>query len=724
MVSASALHAVLLERTEEGTVVQFRRTRSRGGTEATDLPFDEPGAGASEFEDESDDVTIEFGDSGGDDIFLGTEFDEMDGGNGGGQPDAWNFRSVLDDVLAECEERGYEDPEVAFCTSAADVDEVELRLPADEGDAPDEEEHTGLPLPAPRKELLNRLDEQYKGAVEDERVGFVPMHRTGDGRQRVLALIARPGGSVITTVAEMQEQTLARSPRARILDAEVPLYLGLARSALQLPPDTAEKTILVRAGRDDTLVLFMEGNTLRQAEHLPELTVEDPAETICSRVLLLQDEYGMGDVQHLLLAAEEDEEVLADAFMSYFASSKLRRLRAHLPPEEGESTSSLAATGVALRLLDDPAFAPSFQPLNLLPSRCKPSPFRLPVGWSVPALLVLLGVTTLGFVWYYVANANAIGERRAELRALEQEVAQADPQALERRIDSLEAASAQYAQGLEVIDRLLQGSNKWSRGLVTVTGEMNSIEGLSIAEWAPGGDTEVTVSGRASSRPRVVQLAHRLGAEIDQLTFTEVREASLYDFTVQVPLDTTEPEAIRYWRDEQGRPAEDGAGEEAAMASSVPATDASPEAGGGTAGGAAPSEEASAASGETEDDDVPGGEASSADDGAAIWTIVVGSLSGREAAQTAREQVHTKVADRGYDVTVRRSPENGRYRVGIGAFSSYDDARAAADAMGSLLPEAAWLHRCTALAEGSVRSAETDPSSGPPAPSDAASGDG
>ena len=42
MVSASTLHAVLLEHTDEGTVVQFQRSRSRGGTESTDLPFDEP----------------------------------------------------------------------------------------------------------------------------------------------------------------------------------------------------------------------------------------------------------------------------------------------------------------------------------------------------------------------------------------------------------------------------------------------------------------------------------------------------------------------------------------------------------------------------------------------------------------------------------------------------------------------------------------------------------
>ena len=691
MVSASTLHAVLLEHTDEGTVVQFQRSRSRGGTESTDLPFDEPGESTPGVEDEPDDVTIEFGDSGGngDDMFLGSEFDEIDDGaefSDGGGRETWNFRAALDDLLEECEERGYEDPEVAFCTSAADVDEVELRLPADESGDAGEDGPTGLPLPASRSTLLQMLEEQYDGAAEDERVGFVPMHRTGDGRQRVLALIARPGGSVISTLSQMQEQTLARSPRAQLLDTEVPLYLGLARSALQLSPDTAEKTILVRAGEDNTLVLFMEGNTLRQAEQLPELTVDDPAETICSRVLLLQDEYGMGDVQHLLLAAEEEEGMLADAFKSYFASSKVRLLRTHLPNGETESSRYLAATGAALRLLDDPEFGPSFQEVSLLPKECRPSPFRIPVGWSVPVLLVLLGVTTLGFVWYYVANANAIGDRRTELQALEREVAQVDQQALERRIDSLESVTARYAQGLDVLDRLLRGSNKWSRGLATVTGQINSVEGVSIAEWSPSENTSVTVSGRASSRPRVVRLAQELGADINSLTFTEVREASLYDFNVTVPLDTTKPEAVEYWREQQLTAATAGEDDGPAARSNRTAADSSGA--GGAAGGDAAGASSSDASGAT---------TVSADSQSTtpFWTVVAASLARRDSAMSAYGRVQSELASRPHEVTLCHGPENQWYRVSVGAFPSFDAALSALKDMQEVLPEGAWIHECT-----------------------------
>jgi hypothetical protein len=334
--------------------------------------------------------------------------------------DTWNFQAEFDDVLDKCAEHGYEDPKIAFCSSKSQIDDVELRLPPDETDEEEAEEtEHGLPLPASRSTLLEMLEEQYEGEVDDGRVGFVPMHRTGDGYQRVLALIARPGGPVLSTLKSMQDQTLSRSPQTRLLDADVSLYLGLARSMLQLPPGTPEKTILVRSGTEDTLVLFMEGNTLRQSEHLPELTAEDSAETICSRVLLLQDEYGMGQVQHLMLVAEKDEEVLASAFKSYFSTAELHVLRSHLPGGEDTDTEAyVGATGVALRLLDDAEFAPHFQPINLLAKEYVASRLRLPVGWPVPALLTLLAVATLGFVWLYFMNASTISERRSELQSL------------------------------------------------------------------------------------------------------------------------------------------------------------------------------------------------------------------------------------------------------------------------------------------------------------------
>ena len=701
MVSADALHAVLLERTDEETSVQFRWSSGSSDARGGDLPFEEPGDMTPDVEEESDDVTIQFGDdegSGGE-MFMGSEFDDIDGGSealGGDEGgEAWNFQVELDTLLDECAERGYEDPEIAFCSSTSQIDDVELRLPPDETDAEgaEETEH-GLPLPASRSTLLDMLAEQYEGEADGERVGFVPMHRTGDGYQRVLALIARPGGPVLSTLDSMQDQTLSRAPQTRLLDAEVSLYLGLARSVLQLPPGTPEKTIFVRSGTDDTLVLFIEGNTLRQSEHLPELTAEDSAETICSRVLLLQDEYGMGQVQHLMLVAEEDEEVLASAFKSYFSTAELHVLRSHLPGgDDTDAEAYVGATGAALRLLDDAAFAPHFQPVNLLAKEYVPSRLRLPVGWPVPAMLTLLAIATLGFVWLYFVNASTISEKRTKLRALGQKVNQVDQEALRRRIDSMKAMTTEYAAANKTIGGLLRGSNKWSRGLATVTGQMNDLRGLTINQWSPQSGTEVTILGRSNDRSKVVELAQRMDGRILGLTFTETRDVSLYDFELTVPLDTTKPEAIEYWREQRGEQL--AAGEEGVeMGPDAPAPDSSMTAGPSPTAQASPGTGAPAA---------PPGAESTGDaqarrdtlDASSVWTVVVASVLESAAAQEAARRFRKQLDGDSHPVQVQQSSENGRYRVGVGRFVSVQNALAMLQDMSGTLPEGAWLLKMT-----------------------------
>ena len=705
MVSADALHAVLLERTEGETTIQLRWSSSQATADG-DLPFDEPGDMTPDVEEESDDVTIQFGDEGGgDDMFMGSEFDDIDNGDdalGGGDetPEVWNFQLELDKILDECAERGYEDPEIAFCNTTSEIDDVELRLPPedDEEEPPADETQQGLPLPASESTLLEMLEEQYEGEVDEERVGFVPMHRTGDGFQRVLALIARPGGSVLSTLDTMQDRTLARSPRTRLLDAEVSLYLGLVRSALQLPPDTPEKTIFVRSGADDTLVLFIEGNTLRQAEHLPELTAEDSAETICSRVLLLQDEYGMGEVQHLMLIGEEDEDVLASAFKSYFSAAEMHLLRSYLPGgEEAEAEAFVGATGAALRLLDDPEYEPYFQPVNLLAKKYVASRLRLPVGWAVPTLLTLLAITTLSFVWLYFSNASTISERRAELQALEKKLEKVDQQALERRIDSLQSAATEYADANEVVGRLLQGSNKWSSGLATVTGRMDNIRGLTIDQWSPETQTEVRVVGRSTDRSKVVQLAEDLEGSILGLTFTETRDVSLYDFELTVPLDTTEPEAIAYWREQRGEqlaagrdpvPTGPGASTSSADSAEAPAPTVAQ----------AQAEVDTTAQRETESE-------STVQDASSIWTVVVASVLESTAAEETARRFRERLGDEEYPVQVQRSSENGRYRVGVGRFSSVENALSLLETMNGTLPDGAWLLE---MSEGEAQEGPTE----------------
>lgn len=673
--SGEELYGALVEHTDEGeTLVRFTVSSDDPEQFEPELPgsagfSDDPndsGPGGLEGEE---DVNIQFGDDDG--VQGGAPLGEMDESGGGDGVDTTLIQSQFSTLLDACGDRGYEDPEIALCSPVGEMDHLELRLPDEEGTAQSSSVE-GKPLPASRSALLELLEDQYEGAVEGERVGFLPLHPTEDGQRRVLALIARPGGAVLSTLASMQEQTLSRRLRVRLLETEISLYEGLARSARGRSAGPDETTALVRVGGDDTFVLFLRGETLLKVEHLPELTAEDPVETICSRVLLLRDEYGVGRIHHLLLALEANEEALIPAFEEYFPEAHTELVRTSLPTGgDGKEEQYTTATAVALRHLRDTDVETSFRPVNLLPGRYTARSLRFPVEWSVPVLLALIGLTTLGFVWYYVANVRAIGQRQTRLETLNEQIEQVDQPALEQRVETIQAMASRYEEGMETMNDLLDGSNKWSRQLAALTRSVNDVSGLSISQWGMR-DGGVVLTGRANARPRVVGLVRQLDGEIDALSYTQVRDVRLYDFKMTVPLDTLKPRVIDYWKKQQSAQLASARSEAARSSadSSTDAKDATPQT----------SRTETASSNRAVPPEV------------GRWIIVVASLSDRSPAEAVREEFRDRLSDSRHAVRLHHSAEKSRYRVGVGGFDSWERARVILRALEAKLPSDAWIH--------------------------------
>jgi hypothetical protein len=718
-VSEEQLHAVLVEQADDQLVLRAHFDRSIG---EPDTEMDFTGGFAEEeddFEDEDDDYTLQFGDDGGaGDLFLGSEFGDLEGDEETSRSfSATSFETELQSILMECADQGFDNPEVAFCTTSSEMDELELRIPPNEGTTGSEDE-TGLPLPVKRSTLLKMLEEQYEGGVEDERVGFVPMRPTGDGRHRVLALIAPPSGSVLTTLRSLKDGATGDLPAVRRFESEIPIYLGLARAALDLPSDATERSLVVRTGEDDTLVLFVEGRTLLQAESLPSLSARDPADTICSRVLLLQDEYGIGEVQHVLVVGGDGDDALKQGFKDFFPDATVAGLRSFLPVEgEVEPGAYVGALAAAVRQLGATELSASFQDLNFLPKSYTKTSFSLPVGWSVPALLTVLFIASLGFVWYYLHNARAISEERSRLQQLERELAEVDQQAIQARIDSMDAIAQKYSNGMTVVNSLLGGSNKWSKGLSGLAALTDSIQGVWVGSWSPMSDTQVQLAGHATARMRIVRFARQLDGDIRSVTFTEIRDWPLYQFTLTAPLDTTVPEATRYWRQERlaamegasastpslsfaSRPPDtptQGVSMQSAEPAPAPAHETPPPAqedsppaqsAASPAGDATPTEQSASPANASE----PEAPESTQPAASANWTVVIAAPLDRAKADSTLEAYRDQITAKGHDIQIRQSPTNGRYLVSVGAFVRLSTAKATLKAMKDDLPEGSWLY--------------------------------
>ena len=561
MVTNRALHAVLMRGTGDGIEILRRFSRQRvSRTTQGDLLTSVP-----ELQEEasSTDFTIQFGDSGdnANNIFLSSEFgdaasnlkpDEDDLVSGG---QVSTFVLELGDILAECKDAGYENPVLAFCADSSEVQHVELHISRDPKTAKEGKKQD-------RSSLIKSLEDQYQGGFDHDRVGFLGMSHSNASEERYLAVFPKQRDSVIATLVAIRDQPSSRVPSVRVLDAEVSLFVGLARHALTYShPDSdpwevgssAGHTLVVRAGLEDTIVLFMEGMDLVHYESLRSLTAYESPETICSRVLLQQDEHGISEVDNVFLLSEEREEDLIESFEMFFPDSRLESLRAQIAEfgdvgmEDSNSSAIVGAAAAGMRLIKNERLDVIFDDINLMPKRLIKKRLRLPITWHFPALILLMGLTVLFFVYRYVNIEKEIDSYQERLRSYPADIMEADPRRLQARIDSFDTVTSSYLNALNVLDDLLLGSDQWSRTLEKVAAGTENVRSIWIDSWRPNGN-ELIITGNSTSRDRVVELAESVGAEIESLIFSEIREAEVYSFRMRMPLVIDLPEAARYLR--------------------------------------------------------------------------------------------------------------------------------------------------------------------------------
>ena len=67
-------------------------------------------------------------------------------------------------------------------------------------------------------------------------------------------------------------------------------------------------------------------------------------------------------------------------------------------------------------------------------------------------------------------------------------------------IDSLEAVHARYMRAINVLEGLLQGSDRWSQALEQMSTEVSEVTGIWIESWNPRG-AGLEVTGNATGVP-------------------------------------------------------------------------------------------------------------------------------------------------------------------------------------------------------------------------------
>lgn len=586
-VTSQTVFAVLMRTTSSGyePIRQFSRQRSGGPDHSADIA---PALGGITTPEEAisseDGVTIRFGNDQATaaDLFLETEFqglagvaDELGFETSSPSPRKLGTPIVfeLSDIIEECRTAGYEKPALAFVIGVPDVEYLEVLVPADgvkgdkksrigrKGKSEKEEkvksaaktEAVEASRKAVKRERLLGLLPPSDVIYDKDRVAFLPM-TPRDNQQRYLAILPRPEEPVVDSLQLLREQQGMRRIAFRDIDAEVPVLMGMARMAF--PTEPSENTAIVRVGLEDTLVILLQGDQLHHCDHMRSVTTFDGPDTICSRVLLQQDVQGVGTVHNVIISSEEREEELVQGFSAFYPEARVETLRARMAttgvsgPYGPLPTTAMPATGIALKALMRKDS--TFEDITLLPKQLRrhARKFDLSFAWHTIVVGVLLFMSVLFFVGLYMKQSSDISDAERRLAEIPIEATMTGVE-LQLRIDSLRAAQLQITESLVILDSLLYGTDQWSQTLALVNRSASGAGGIWIEEWNPEVQ-EVTVHGYSTSRDNVVDLASRLRASIEQLSFSEIREHPVYEYRMRFALPNELPAAARFLREQAG----------------------------------------------------------------------------------------------------------------------------------------------------------------------------
>ncbi len=590
-VTPRSVYGVLLASGDGGPSVVRRFTRSRSQYATVETATPAMAMASPEGEMVDDGAMIQFGapGGGGGDLFLAGEFGDLSGATPGSSPTRTvragePFDSELRDLLDECRDALNLVPGTSI---VADRDVSYLVVESESAEAVKDDKR--------RKLLLAALAEQF-GDADVERVAFEPMTPSDLGTARWLAVAPMADDAAVQSVKALREISRGAPPVQRI-DSEVSLLIGLARSVddllahahgegdgmasgdgqtLELPTVTPSSvaggtTLVVRASMEDTLVLALNGQTLSHYGALNSLTAYDAPETICSRLLLQQDEHGIGEVDRILVLSDHQEHDLTHYLGMFFPDARIHSVRDLVPhdlsagPEDEVGGAFVLAYAAAHQLI---APSEAFPRVNLLPAALARRRLRLPYSWHVYALILLIAATAFFFSGRYVMQENELADRRTEVAMLSPETAMASASALQSQIDSVQTTTLGYLNALGVLDSLLVGSDRWSNALEEVSAAARGTQGLWIESWThDGAMTTLSLSGTATTRDGVVTFADRVGGDIQTLSFADVRDFPVYSYTLTIPLGRALPAAAEYLRVQ--------AALEAASAGSLPTTSVS-----------------------------------------------------------------------------------------------------------------------------------------------------
>jgi hypothetical protein len=356
----------------------------------------------------------------------------------------------------------------------------------------------------------------------------------------LLSLIREDGLSLHDLLTEIKPMMGNRAPNLSILDSSDISLMNLVRASYQFQEE--EITVVVYVGHEFSRMIFMQGtNYLHFAPIVSEgYNSANIENTLYSRVLLEQDNIALTRIDRILLAGESHKANLKDLLAPQFPSAQVEYVQA---PEldlslyegtVGEAISEYAIPiATAWRTLE--AKKPGFYDVNLIPPSILEAQKVFKLAWH--GWLLALGIIGSIVFFFTAINQRNIEIRQANELLKKRQAEMHDLEALRSRKNMLIAEIGKLSTATALYEKLVPGSDRWSRILHYLGNSVEDLNSLWITRIiridTPPGSFRIT--GRSIYRTRIWRLSSLFEkATLQEVRFIEVRGKTLYQFELLV----------------------------------------------------------------------------------------------------------------------------------------------------------------------------------------------
>jgi len=427
-----------------------------------------------------------------------------------------------------------------------------------------------------KRALIDMVSPKHDGAISPEMVDYIKA-----ANKNLACLVCDREPVFLEVLKELKPFLGGNKPYVGLIDSVDTALIGLVRADHELVD--GEITAIIYVGADSTRIIIMKGReymrvlpSIQEGANSPELI-----KTVFSKMLFEQDEGGLPEINHVVLAGEADMPPALEFFSENMPDARVEVIKygkfagAEMEPSKIPAPLASFALPLALAKKALEPTNPDYYQTDFTPDYLKDAqkPFRM--AWhGLFSLLVIFAMSLLLVIkgGYNYAEMDDLREDTFNHNRLTNLA-----QPLLYEVDMLNEQISAHESEMTQLASLAQDSHIWTETLQKLCDITERCDSLWVTSLSSSEDRGYLLRGKSRTRQKITVLASAYpNSYLDVVNRGMIRDYRLWEFAMRVKFpDSLQPQIYlarvkKHSKDGFGQDAHAGVDEPVGVAANIP----------------------------------------------------------------------------------------------------------------------------------------------------------